>query len=410
MEDISPGLLNQIRAAFIQQIENSPTIKALYEAIQSGNASYIQAEDYAYEVGAALSESFGKYLSSAVLPDGKMYFNIAESVVRPLLVEDHSIIADAAAQVQNSLNKKAGINIKAQTVPVNEDRITGIVDKISDADTFDDVAWVLDEPIKNFSMNVVDEVLRANVDFQGKAGLRPKIIRRAERKCCNWCAKLAGVYDYPVDREVYRRHERCRCTVDYDPGTGRRQNVWTKEYYSNNADLEARKNFIGIESQKGVRHVPDKLGPSVQNVMPEYLRKATPGIGNVLQDPGYNPHSHADEIKTAQWLLKNFGGNIVLLNESDNEGEKRADYLWNGQLWDLKSTTTAKAADSAIRKGLKQIKENPGGIILDYGNNAVSLDELQKTIDSRMLRGSGNDADIIVIKNGQAVKILRYRK
>ena len=249
MEDISPGLLNRIRADFIQQIENSPTIKALYEAIQSGNASYIQAEDYAYEVGAALSESFGKYLSSAVLPDGKMYFNIAESVVRPLLVEDHSIIADAAAQVQNSLNKKAGINIKAQTVPVNDDRITGIVDKISDADTFDDVAWVLDEPIKNFSMNVVDEVLRANVDFQGKAGLRPKIIRRAERKCCSWCAKLAGVYDYPVGREVYQRHERCRCTVDYDPGSGKRQNVHTKQWTDpeESVMIEKRK-IIGLRA------------------------------------------------------------------------------------------------------------------------------------------------------------------
>jgi hypothetical protein len=410
MEDISPGLLKKIRKDFIQQVETNSTLKALYEAIMSGNASYIQAEDYAYEVGSALAESFGKHLSSDVLPDGKMYFNIAESVVRPLLEEDHSIIADAAAQVQNSLNKKAGINIKAQTVPVNDDRITGIVDKISDADTFDDVAWVLDEPIKNFSMNVVDEVLRANVDFQGKAGLRPKIIRRAERKCCSWCAKLAGVYDYPVDREVYQRHERCRCTVDYDPGTGRRQNVWTKEYYSNNADLEARKNFTGIESQKGVRNAPDKLGPSVMSVMPEYLRKASPGVGTIAFDEGYNKNSHADEIKTAQWLLKNFGGNIVLLNESDNEGEKRADFIWNGQFWDLKSTTTAKAADSAIRKGLKQIKENPGGIILDYGTNAVSLDDVQKTIDGRMLRGSGNNADIMVVKNGQVVKILRYKK
>lgn len=249
MEDISPGLLKQIRDDFIQQIENSPTIKALYEAIQSGNASYIQAEEYAYEVGSALSESFGKCISSAVLPDGKMYYNIAQNVVRPLLEEDHSIISDAAAQVQNALNKKAGINIKAQTVPVNENRISGIVDKISDADVFDDVAWVLDEPIKNFSMNVVDEVLRANVDFQGKAGLRPRIIRRAERKCCKWCSRLAGVYDYPVEREVYQRHERCRCTVDYDPGSGKRQNVHTKQWTDSqeSAMIEKRK-IIGLRT------------------------------------------------------------------------------------------------------------------------------------------------------------------
>ena len=236
MEDIAPSLLQQIRDEFIQKIENDPTIRALYEAIQAGNASYIQVDEYAYEVGSALAESIGKYLSSAVLPDGKMYYNIAQNVVRPLLEEDHSIIADAAVQVQNALNKKAGISIKAQSVPVNDDRISGIIDKVSDADVFDDVAWVLDEPIKNFSMNVVDEILRANVEFQGKAGLRPRIIRKATSKCCKWCSRLAGVYDYPVDREIYQRHERCRCTVDYDPGTGKVQNTHTKEW-TNAQDL-----------------------------------------------------------------------------------------------------------------------------------------------------------------------------
>lgn len=249
MEDISPGLLKQIRDDFIQQIESSPTIKALHDAIASGSATYIQAEEYAYEVGSALAESFGKYLSSAVLPDGKMYFNIAQSVVRPLLEEDHSIIAEAAAQVQNSLNKKTGISIKAQAVPVNDDRISGIIDKVSDADVFDDVAWVLLEPVKNFSMNVVDETLRANVDFQGKAGLRPRIIRKATGKCCKWCSRLAGVYDYPVEREVYQRHERCRCTVDYDPGTGKTQNVHTKQWTNpqESAMINKRK-IIGLRT------------------------------------------------------------------------------------------------------------------------------------------------------------------
>ena len=410
MEDIAPGLLEKIRASFIQKLENTPSIKSLVETIQAGNATYIQAEEYAYEVGTALADAFGEHLSSSVLPDGKLYYNIAQRVIRPMLEEDHKVISSAAAQVQNSLNQKADIHIKAQTASVNENRVAGIVDKVSDADVFDDVAWVLNEPVKNFSLNIVDEILKANVDFQGKTGLRPKIIRKAERKCCEWCSRLAGEYDYPVDREVYQRHERCRCTVDYVPGNGLKQNVWTKEYRSEKADIETLKNIVGIENTKMVRTVPQKTGPTVQNVMPEYLRNASPGIGTVSYDPGYNENSHADEIKAAQWLHKNFGGNIVLLNESDIEGEKRADFLWNDQLWDLKSTTTAKAADSAIRKGLKQINENPGGIILDYGRNAVSLDELQKIIDSRMLRGSGNDADVIVIKNGQAVKILRYRK
>ena len=232
MEDIAPQLLETLRSRFSEKIAVNPKIRALLKKIDAGNATYVDAEEYAYQIGKALAEVFRDNLSSAVLPDGRMYYNIAERVLRPLLEEDHAIVSQAAATVQTFLNQKANIGIKAQTVEVNEDRIYGIVNKMSESGTFDDVAWVLDEPVKNFSINVVDEILRANVNFQGRAGLKPKVIRRAERNCCKWCSDLDGVYDYPVSREVYQRHERCRCTVEYDPADGKRkrQNVHTKAW------------------------------------------------------------------------------------------------------------------------------------------------------------------------------------
>lgn len=232
MEDIAPNLLEAIREDFTHRIQKNRKILTLYEAIQNGTAAYQDAEVYAYEIGEALSQAFGKYLSSEVLPDGRMYYNIAERVLRPLLEENHGLVADAAFRVQTALNQKAKIGLKAQKAKVNEDRIRGIVDKVSNAENFDDVAWVLIEPVKNFSQSVVDQTLKENVEFQGRAGLRPKVVRKAESKCCEWCSALAGEYDYPdIPEDVYRRHERCRCSVEYDPGSGRRQNVWTKQYY-----------------------------------------------------------------------------------------------------------------------------------------------------------------------------------
>lgn len=232
MEDIAPSLLDAIRKSFAEIIGGSTKIEELYQLIHGGGATYADVEEYAYYVGEALSQAFGRHLSSSALPDGRMYFNIADRVLRPLLEEDHSMVADAALQVQTSLNRAAGIGIKAQTVPVNDDRIYGIVNKVANAENFDDIAWMLDEPVKNFSQAVVDDTLKANFNFQGKSGLRPRIIRKAEPKCCEWCSNLAGEYDYPdVPDDVYRRHERCRCTVDYDPGSGKHKNVWTKQYY-----------------------------------------------------------------------------------------------------------------------------------------------------------------------------------
>lgn len=229
MEDIAPSLLDAIRKSFTELVEGNSKIKTLYQLIQDGNATYADAEEYAYYIGEALSQALGKHLSSAALPDGKMYFNIADRVLRPLLEEDHAMVADAALRVQTVLNQTAGIGIKAQAVPINDSRVYGIVNKVANAESFDDIAWMLEEPVKNFSQAVVDDTLKANVNFQGKAGLRPRIIRKSKSGCCEWCHRLDGEYDYPdVPDDIYRRHERCRCTVEYDPGSGRRQDVWHK--------------------------------------------------------------------------------------------------------------------------------------------------------------------------------------
>lgn len=233
MVDITPGLLELLQTRFSERIAVNPKIRALYKKIEDGKATYADAEDYAYLIGEALAQVFRDNLSSAVLPDGRMYYNIAERVLETMLGENHRIISAATEIVQNSLNKSAGLGIKAQMVAVNQDRIKGLVDKVSESEVFDDVAWALDEPVKNFSVSVVDDMLRENVEFQGKAGLSPVVIRRTKGKSCKWCASLAGEYQYPViNRDVYRRHENCRCTVEFDPkdGRNRRQNVHSKTW------------------------------------------------------------------------------------------------------------------------------------------------------------------------------------
>ena len=147
-----------------------------------------------------------------------------------------------------------------------------------------------------------------------------------------------------------------------------------------------------------------------EDVSAEYAEQATPGEGTITQDEGYDSGRHTEETKIAEWLRSKFGGDIRLLKESTVPNVKRPDYLWHGKLWDLKTTSTAKAADSALRSGLKQILENPGGIILDYGDNDINLDDILKVVESRMKRGHYTSADVIIISKGEVVKILRYKK
>lgn len=220
-QDIAPMLLELLQKDFLD---------LLGDAAFSGG-SYADAEDYAEKVGAALAEAFRCNLTADTLPDGKLYWNIADRVVRPMLEQDHALVADAAATAQQKLNELAGLNLKAQRAVLDENRVNGILQKAAAVENFEDAAWVLDEPVRTFSRMTVDDTLKANVDFQGKAGRSPRVIRTAESGCCKWCSAQTGTYTYPdVPQDVYRRHERCRCRVEYDPGSGKRQNVWNKQW------------------------------------------------------------------------------------------------------------------------------------------------------------------------------------
>lgn len=412
MEDIAPRLLEELQQAFAEKLDAGDEIRRLLKAIRDGTGTYIEAGDYAWEVGNALAEVFGERLSSAVLPDGRMYFNIADRVIRPLLEQDHALVADAAKTVQQHLNDAAGIGLTAQEAPLNEDRINKIIDRVSNAEVFDDAAWLLAGPVRTFSQSIVDATLKANINFQGKAGLSPKIIRKATGKCCEWCRALVGVYRYPdTPEDVFRRHNNCRCTAEYDGGDAKKfQNVWTKEWTTAEERelVEVRKQLPGINIVPSIKEQPPKVAP-FENVMAEYLRNAAAGSGTLQYGTGYNVAKHPAEIKTAQWLHENLGGDIVLLQETGGLNEKMPDYLWQGKYWELKSVSTGKAVDSALRSALKQIAENPGGVVIDCTDD-ISLDVLTTNIQLRITRSAPFGLDVLVTQRDMLVKALRYKK
>lgn len=411
MKDIAPELLKKIQEDFRRDIETSVRIKNVLDKLSAGEATYQDAQVYAEKIGQALARAFKHNLNAEMLPDGRMYYNIAERVLAPMLEESYGLVAATTERIQQSLNQNAGIGLKARRAALNEDRVKGIVDKVSNTESFEDVQWVLDAPVENFCRNVVDETLKANVAFHGSAGLNPRIIRKAESNCCKWCSQLEGEYLYDegtMPEDVFRRHERCRCLVTYDPadGSNRRQNVHTKKW-TTAEELEKRKTTEGVKTDSHIRTATEKKAP--QNVLSEYIREARPGEGEIKYEEGYNFGHHKDEIKMAQWLRDNLGGDIVLLSESRVVGEKTPDYIWRDRLWDLKTISSEKAANSAIRHGIKQISDNPGGIILDSGNNSLVQSTLHEVIDRRMGWYDANGSiDILVLANGKLIAAKRY--
>ena len=230
--DIVPELLELIQRDFSKEFAKSSKLKRIRKLIDEGTATYEQANQYAIEVGEILSRAYGKHITTEVLPDGRMYFNIADRIITPTLTNNHELVASVSAEIQEQINKSVGLGLKGIEPRVNHDRIKGFVDRLASEELFADVMWILGEPIVNFTQTVVDETIKANVDFQGESGLSPKIIRTTDSaKACDWCKRQAGTYEYPnVPQDVYKRHDRCRCTVEYVPDGVSKQNVWSKEW------------------------------------------------------------------------------------------------------------------------------------------------------------------------------------
>ena len=388
--------IEEVLAGF--QEDANRRIGEIWEKIDAGSGSYSDALMLASRAGRAAGKAIGdtlieKAVSGAADPE------LTKQLVPRVLHENYKTVTAATEKVQTTLNKKSGINLKAQIPGFNQGRSDGLVKEIVGKEDIKAFAPTFVQQVENASMSIVDESVRQNADFQYKAGLSPKIIRTAERGCCKWCSDLEGTYAYPCDREIYRRHENCRCVVEYDPGNGTVQNAHTKRTYSSDSARYKRIRQDEILKKDPFRDRDVKL---------QYRQDSTPGRGNIDYEPNYLKKNNQIEIENAIFIHKTYGGDIKLLTVSTENGVKTADYLWNGSLWDLKTPSTEKAADAAIRHGVKQIHNNPGGIMLDFKNNDIDYSVLRSIIDQRMRRNKLEDLDIMVIHGGKVICILRY--
>lgn len=181
------------------------------------------------------------------------------------------------------------------------------------------------------------------------------------------------------------------------------------------ADIEERcLEAIGILLRHNKNHDPVTgrftFGKQYIDVTEEYKNRATPGEGSLTYDDSYNSKAHKEEIAFAQWLHNKMGGDIHLLNEQNQNHVKTSDYIWNSKLWDLKSLSSEKAANSALRKGINQISGNPGGVMLDCRKFNVEEKTLLGIIEKRMKWHRDIEVDIMIVKSESDIRVIRYKQ
>lgn len=241
--DVVPVLNERIERSFRTNMLRDRRVAQISKRIRDGTATFIEAHDYAERIGENLSRSFLSNLTEDALPDGRLYYNIANRTVVPALQVNHITINEAAEEIQNAIDLKNGIGLKSVRADFPKDRIQGLIDKMTaDGITLIEAQSWLKEPLINNLEAFVDDFIKENAKVRSNAGLKTTITRIAAPGCCDWCDALEGTYEYGSEpQDVYRRHQFCRCTVTFQ-SKKTSQDVWSKKIWkSSEEEIERRK-------------------------------------------------------------------------------------------------------------------------------------------------------------------------
>ena len=129
MVDLAPDLLEAITNDFNRICSSDKNVQSYLKRLDDGEATQRETSLFARTLGEHASDALINNITEEVLPDGKLYWNIADKTIMPFLKYVHATICEAAVRMQEIEDKKAGINIKAIIPDFPEKRIKDIINK-----------------------------------------------------------------------------------------------------------------------------------------------------------------------------------------------------------------------------------------------------------------------------------------
>lgn len=199
-----------------QKALNNAKLWEYVKRLDSGSGTYKDVK--------AIAEIVGDSIVDRIVESGD------REVLEFLTELSHALIIESGISAQTNLNNAARIGIAPKTTKYPTSKVKALGDKLEQSD---DLIGVARTAIPSLTIEMVDDMLRYNLDFQADAGLKPVIVRTwsgsrpsHDTKHTDWCESIAGEYDYGSEpRNVYARHEGCRCTVDYYPSRGAKSRI-----------------------------------------------------------------------------------------------------------------------------------------------------------------------------------------
>lgn len=130
MTDIVPALWARIESDFNKRIEHDEKIQQFLSKMEKGTAVSEDTAMYAMYIGEHAGAVLKAHLDEKNLPDGKLYWNIADRTIRPMAELVYQLVNDAAVKVMESEYRAQGIGLRAQKAQFPEERLRDLIDKV----------------------------------------------------------------------------------------------------------------------------------------------------------------------------------------------------------------------------------------------------------------------------------------
>lgn len=347
---------------FLYKLQNDPQLKIILKGIKENGGDYKDAEKYAGRAGQLLTEVFKANITSGNFPVGSVK-DIASLIV-PAMELNHTAVTQVTGMVQKALNKDGGFGMNPIKSSFDKSGAYNLVGRMAKYESFEDAAFMLDEPVQTASRAMTDAMLHDNADFQYKSGMRPKIVRTCESDACEWCQMLEGEYDYEEVRDrgdpVYQRHNNCACEITYEPGDGRVQDVYSKQWQNEESVLR-RKSWSENEQKAHTYSLNQHKDSNVEKA------RSGDDVGSYIKTPGQREIETAIQEQSLNHRDSSLLGNAIINNHADlkNITPQRMQSLLEKA--GIKVNTLSRSKHGFNDKSLSE----GGGFVSHFGGDGV---------------------------------------
>ena len=108
-------------------------IKAIKLKVETGKATQRDVTMLCKRLGEIASRVLIENIKPEMMPNDKMYWNIAEKAIKPLMIKIHGIVNKVAAEVVMTERKANGIHIKPIEPVFPEERIESLINNFVNA-------------------------------------------------------------------------------------------------------------------------------------------------------------------------------------------------------------------------------------------------------------------------------------